>query len=77
MKNLVLCDVDQCDGDILATFDLNGITIDLISTAHGFDIDSIYVLDGGYGYIDVFDFKKQYPNALQLMKSMVDSELLK
>lgn len=52
-KDLTLTDYDEQDGDILATFDLYGITLEYISTKQGLTLDTAYVLDGGYNYFDI------------------------
>ena len=61
--DLVLVDYDEQDGDILATFDLSGITLEYISTSEGLTLDSAYVLDGGYNFFDINTFNTTVLNA--------------
>ena len=55
-SDLLFVDFDECDGDILLTLDLCGITLEYINTNEGLTLDSAYILDGGYCYIDKEQF---------------------
>lgn len=52
-EDLQLVDYDEQDGDILATFDLSGVTLEYISTSEGLTLDCAYVWDGGYITLDI------------------------
>ena len=53
---LSLVDLDEQYDDMLVTFDLSGITLEYISTHNGLVLDSAYIVDGGYAFLDVENF---------------------
>lgn len=57
-EDLVLVDLDELDNDLLATFDLGGITLEYISTSKGLELESAYIYDGGYVFLPSVDFDK-------------------
>ena len=56
LTDLLLMNIDEQDGDLLAIFDLGGITLEYISTNEGLELDDAYIVDGGYCYIDSAEF---------------------
>lgn len=56
MTDLVLVDVDEDNDDLLLTLDLCGITLEYISTNKGLELDSAYLVDGGYCYLPLKEF---------------------
>ena len=69
-SDLLFVDFDECDGDILLTLDLCGITLEYINTNEGLTLDSAYILDGGYCYID----KEQFN--IPELKAIADMHIL-
>ena len=60
LKNeLSLVDIDEMDNDLLVTVDLCGITIEYISTSEGLELDSAYIMDGGYSFLPLEEFDNQ------------------
>lgn len=60
LKNeLSLVDIDEMDNDLLVTVDLCGITIEYISTSKGLELDSAYIMDGGYSFLPLGEFDNQ------------------
>ena len=60
LKNeLNLVDIDEMDNDLLVTVDLCGITIEYISTSEGLELDSAYIMDGGYSFLPLEEFDNQ------------------
>ena len=56
LTDLVLVDIDEQDGDLLAVLDLGGITLEYISTSKGLELDDAYITDGGYCHIALAEF---------------------
>ncbi|MEG2307117.1 MAG: hypothetical protein RSB94_07235 [Erysipelotrichaceae bacterium] len=60
LKNdLSLVYIDEMDNDLLVTVDLCGITIEYISTSEGLELDSAYIMDGGYSFLRLEEFDNQ------------------
>ena len=68
LTDLVLVDLDEQDGDLLAVLDLGGITLEYISTNKGLELDDAYIMDGGYCHIALAEFNntslKKYVESL-------------
>ncbi len=57
LKNeLSLVDIDELNNDLLVTVDLGGITLEYISTHKGLELESSYMVDGGYVFISSCEF---------------------
>ena len=59
VDELSLVDIDEMDNDLLVTVDLCGITIEYISTSEGLELDSAYIMDGGYSFLPLEEFDNQ------------------
>lgn len=68
LTDLLLMNIDEQDGDLLAIFDLGGITLEYISTNKGLELDDAYIMDGGYCHIALAEFNntslKKYVESL-------------
>ena len=58
LKNdLSLVDMDELNNDLLITVHLGGITLEYISTHKGLELESSYIVDGGYMFIPSHEFE--------------------
>lgn len=58
LKNeLSLVDINELNNELIVTVDLGGITLEYISTNKGLELESSYIVDGGYMFIPSHEFE--------------------